>query len=238
MDSTWFAVDEHGEVAFFETNEGGAVPEQGFPLGGEAGARDPFELDELLRLLLNARRDSLPDLAALLPDEAAVETLLDRLDYDDGPELAALLGLWVYRCEEQWAVPYERARVPAAPIHLEQLGELSARLRGAVLRLSFRDSPLIQPGEHAPVATWGSGWAGTDGSIHGLAPDETELQAELEELRRDWQATVEPAERPDPDPDHALLERVQAILSFEPPPPTPPSSESWMARLQRKLFGR
>ncbi|HVI01975.1 MAG TPA: hypothetical protein VM869_24850 [Enhygromyxa sp.] len=49
MDTSWFAADEHGRVAVFDSDEHGAVPHAAISLGG-AGDPDP-EADEICKLL-------------------------------------------------------------------------------------------------------------------------------------------------------------------------------------------
>ncbi|MCB9671529.1 MAG: hypothetical protein H6736_08700 [Alphaproteobacteria bacterium] len=242
MDSTWFAVDLDGQVALFDTGEGGAVPMEGFPLGREAGGADPFDAAVVLEALLRRKRSELPELAELLPDDASIRQLLDALDWDDEASLAVMLGLWVYGNEDGWAVPYHRSGFPAEPVTLEALGDdLKARLKGAVLAIRFAEAPLVQPGEHAPVAAWGSVWGGVDGSVHPTADGKPRLDEleEASELLGEWRESVDPAEVEDHEaPDLHLVDFVRSALQGAPPPPPPPDvPESWMARLQRKLFG-
>ncbi len=247
MDSTWFAVDLDGQVAVFDTGEGGCAPTEGFPLGGEAGGADPLETPDLIRALLERRVGELPELAALLPDAAALDRLMEFLDWDDVNDLAVLLGLWVYGNDEGWAVPYHREGFPASPVTVEALGDaLGARLKGAVLKLRYADESLIQPGEHGPVTGWSTLWAARDGSIHPIegAVARAEERAECEALFEDWQEVVRPAEVEDfEDPDRHLVAQVREILAHadsvtsQTSEPTD-GGESWMARLQRALFGR
>lgn len=82
MDSTWFAVDETGEVALFETGEDGAVPEAAGVVGGN-GATDEGEGEVgLLGLAAVRLLEEIEDDAALPPS--------------DDPETGWLhLGVWL-----------------------------------------------------------------------------------------------------------------------------------------------
>lgn len=167
MDSTWFAVDEAGEVAFFDTGEGGAIPKQGFPVGGEAGVEGGLESWELSFQLLQREAKGDPALAAVLP--ASAEELGDWLECEQDAEFRLLLslGVHVYSCGEQDAYPYFRVSLPSQPGRLDQLPEaLRERFAGAQLPLRFVSAPQIAPGAYVPVESWSGYWFDTEGAAH------------------------------------------------------------------------
>src|SRR5512145_777999 len=92
MDSTWFAVDDDGEVGYFDTGEGGAMPLEGFPLGLEAGGANPLDGSAVLFELLKREARSDAELAKLLPP--TLEALEELLDGDDMAKLLPSLGIW------------------------------------------------------------------------------------------------------------------------------------------------
>jgi hypothetical protein len=181
MDSTWFAVDEAGEVGFFDTNEGGAVPVEGFPLGGEAGAEGGLESWDVAFPLLQELAEEDPELASVLPGSAA--DLGDWLYTEQSAEFRLLmsLGIHVYFCAEQDALPYFRTALPNDPKKLESLPEhIRGRFSPSALPVHFRTAERIAPGEHVPVESWSGYWFDTRGSVHPTAP---ESRKEAEEAR-------------------------------------------------------
>ena len=77
MDSCWFAVDETGAVAAFDTGEGGSIPVSGFPMNGQAleWGEDHLAEASFAAAVLMAAASSDAELAALLPSERTGEVL-------------------------------------------------------------------------------------------------------------------------------------------------------------------
>ena len=198
MDSTWFAVDENGEVAYFETGEGGAMPEGDFPCGGEAGGYSGEALEEaqLLARVLWARAQSDERLRALLPARLRqVEMALEDGDWELVQPLLRSFGVWTYECPEQDAFPYARSGDVPRPVRLDDLDdETRRRFQKAKLPLRFADEPLIAPGEFMPVVAWGPVWFDREGQPHATSGQEREFKQildELPELDEEWVAEAE-----------------------------------------------
>jgi hypothetical protein len=170
MDSTWFAVDESGEVAFFDTSEGGAIPSEGFPVGGEGGDGPNWWEVAFALLIAQGREDE--ELAAVLPETA--EDLGEWFEGEQGAELQLLLslGVHVYLCGEQDAYPYFRIAPPRQPLSLSDLPEgVKAYFTPGRLPLRFADSPQIAPGQFVPVESWSGYWFDTRGNAHPTGPE-------------------------------------------------------------------
>jgi hypothetical protein len=95
-------------------------------------------------------------------------------------------GVFTYgHLTENWiSGPYGRERVPARPIHVDQL---PPALRGllksfAFDRLSFRDTAHIQPLEFGPCVSWESAWLDSGGNIRPVPGREEEYADQFEEL--------------------------------------------------------
>jgi hypothetical protein len=129
MDTTWFAIDERGHVAAFESGEGGHIPEQ---------ARDEELLFELWRFR----------------HPGGDEEFWDA----DAEDRAAQIGLFYYAYDEELdlAALYDRFAIPETPLHVDQL---PPALRQRCKRIRFRGLDFardehIQPLEHGPCAFW------------------------------------------------------------------------------------
>jgi hypothetical protein len=126
MDSCWFATDQDGHVAYFETGEGGCMPSEGFPVGGEAASQSsqPLELLDVVIEAMKMRAAEDAELAALVGTTEGVE---ERLRHASGvsPEtlgaVANGLGIFVYECRDDLATPYVRNRPVASPLALARL---------------------------------------------------------------------------------------------------------------------
>jgi hypothetical protein len=123
MDTCWFAVDEAGQVAAFETGEPGHVP---------AGEGNDV-LDELYQLLCGANP-------------------MDAEGWVEWNEHARALGVYCFSYPDDYgilAVPYERAAIPPLPLHIDQLpGHLRDRCREVCFAtLRFDQCEVIQPVE-------------------------------------------------------------------------------------------
>lgn len=202
MDSTWFAVDEDGEVAFFDTWEGGTMPEAGgFPLGGNSGGGAlGLEPEELAMALLQLRAETDPKLAALLP--ASAEALGEAADYEF-EVLLTLLGVHTYVPEEDYgARPYVRLHEVARALRLDELPVgIRERFVDAKLPVRFRSDLRIAPGEHVSIGSWGSTWtdlAGVERDIHTNAPVKD----------------AEPYEPPEPPEDEALPDLYELLGTY------------------------
>ena len=200
MDSTWFAVDENGEVAFFDTGEGGTMPEGDFPMGGEAGSYGKYALeeDELLARVLWTRAQSDDRLRALLPARLPqLERAVRDGDWHLFYPLLRSFGVWTYECADQDAVPYARSGDVPRPIRVDELDEeMQRRFANAKLPVRFGDEPLIEPGEFLPVQTWGPVWFDREGRPHATSGREEEferIREDLVELGEEWFAEAEGA---------------------------------------------
>ena len=182
MDSTWFAVDEDGEVAYFDAGEGGAVPLGGFPLGGEAGGHDEGAMEEieLLAAGLWARAANDERLREVLPDsfDQVRRSVSSTSEWDLVDPLLRSVGIWTYWNDYGDAVPYVRTGQVPRPLRVSDLDEdTQRRLRDARLPLRFAACELIAPGEHISVATWGPVWFDTAGRPHPADGREAEFAA-------------------------------------------------------------
>ena len=134
MDTVWFAVDEAGHVAAFDTGEDGVAP---------VGAEDaPF----------------------LLPMYLARHPEVDPNAYHPTPELAAGLGffLYEYRKEAIPIDVFDRRVIPERPAHVEELPpEVRAFCKRIRLPVSFAAADRVQPFEFRPCTGWAQdGWIG------------------------------------------------------------------------------
>jgi hypothetical protein len=90
-------------------------------------------------------------------------------DADGERDRPARFGVYEYGhlCENWISGPYGRERVPARPLHVDQLPpELRQRLRAVTLDLCFGEMPHIQPVEHLECHSWEEEWQGVDGAKH------------------------------------------------------------------------
>jgi len=173
MDSTWFAVDDDGQVAVFDTGEGGALPSiPGFPACGEAAMDNVLEVGELATAVLEVRAAAEPVLADLLPDidDALRARLADTWwDFDDeeGARLLAALGVHCYVVDDGWALPYVHRTPVGRPIDIEKLpARLRLRLDRARLPVRFSAGRPVAPGEHVAITAWGEWWVDTEWRVH------------------------------------------------------------------------
>lgn len=99
------------------------------------------------------------------------------------------MGLFEYGhlCENWISGPYGRERIPARPLHVDQLPPaLRQSLKEATLSdVSFAETVHIQPAEHWACESWEPAWLGLDGKARpfpGREGDFEELRAELPEI--------------------------------------------------------
>jgi hypothetical protein len=125
MDSTWFAVDQKGQVGLFCTGEGGFAP---------SGVSDPPFADILEMLRALGAKEPFEDWVA-----ACGEGGFYVFDYAYPPT-----GL-----EENVLAPYWASHAPARPLHVDQL---PARARGWCSEIRFSTGTFaagqFQPIEH------------------------------------------------------------------------------------------
>lgn len=239
MDSSWFAVDQDGAVAVFDTGEGGALPSSDrFPKGGEAGGDGGLDPFRTLVLLIERRAAGDPALARVL-DEAPdwkekLEEGLMEMEEADRDEVAAWVGLYWYSCSEPFAAPFVRSVVVPRPLPVaEWPSDLAARLRGAGLPVRFSEHPVVAPGEHVEVESWDQHWLDRAGKLHrtdGRPVDPTDLAA----FGSDAERAPLPAVRTVRS-DDALRALIADTLraAMEAPPPMPAPDTGLWARLKR-----
>jgi hypothetical protein len=129
MDTRWFAIDEVGHVAIFETGENGHVPEI---------AEDAEELIEQVWRHRHQEGGQSP------------------WEHD---ELAAELGVFVYDYDDSFFDPigsYRRVQVPKTPLHIDQLPPaLRQQAKKSCLeKVDFAQKELIQPLEQCQAVYW------------------------------------------------------------------------------------
>ena len=226
MDATWFAVDEDGQVAVFDSGEGGAVPEGPFPMDEEK-ANSPelvLEDDELLARLLLVRAQSDEKLKALLPKDlrSLEQALLSSYSSELYGVLLRSLGVWTYEVPDGSSMPYERLGSVGNPIQVEDFDEDTwMMLEDARLPVRFAESKYLAPGEHLPVSAWGPIWFDRQGKAHPTQGQEQEferiagqLTAAEEETRREMarEPAPEELEAQRPLEGDELYEAVRKLL--------------------------
>jgi hypothetical protein len=158
MDTCWFAVDDEGRVAIFESGEAGAVP------------TDAYLGEEGIGLALRVGR-----LRGASDDGGEPE------DYDVGD--LARRGLYVYEhSTENWiAGPYVREADPEGEPLRE--AELPDEIRAHLVRFagSFARTAEIQPVELWPCEAWDAGYLASDGKTVRPIPGK-----EKEFLEENW----------------------------------------------------
>lgn len=137
-DSEWFAVDESGEVARFETGEPGGFPSETGLSGGEAqGVEDAYALFYLQALGLARHLDSQP--TESLPEVRPVSKGYQLVAFDD---LSAPLSQWdlleIHRGRRLWAITTQRLAQQLAT-------DLAVK---AQIALSHDDELFFEEGEH------------------------------------------------------------------------------------------
>jgi hypothetical protein len=139
MDSQWFAVDQQGHVAVFDTGEGGPLPES----PGQTRETSGQALQELMTFL-QARRGPEPE-----PPPRR------RRRWDPFGEYVSL-GLFHYWYGDESELPlgaffldlYRRRQGPADPVHVEELPPQLRRLCKQIsFNLAFSGVDRIQPVE-------------------------------------------------------------------------------------------
>jgi hypothetical protein len=270
MDTTWFAIDDDGCVAAFDSGENGAVPKGDW----EAIAPPKGRASETIRELrppvsppgqsiephIRAPRgypivvfvESLDALAGVDPttysvvrsqgNAAVVFASIDPEGYaalhragaclhcaSTGDDEPSSRGFYWYRhlCDNWLPGPYGRIGSPTAPVHANDLPDRVTR-SFARFRGSFAESPLLQPGEHWHVETWGelALQLGTD--FRTLAPlpgKEADYDEALD--------TIGPEFAPAIGDGRLIVSRTAPAIP-DPPPPAPPPT-GW--RRLKKLFG-
>jgi len=190
MDSTWFAVDDDGQVAVFETGEGGALPKSSrFPSAGEAAEANVLEVGDLAAALLQLRAEQDPELAArMLSPAPQLHSRLSRawqFEHEDSVRLLAALGAHFYEVNDCWAGPYFAASEVSEPIVVAALPlAMQRQLAKARLPVRFSVAPLVAPGDHVDIEAWGKWWVDTKGVVHHIErfPLSEEERAAAEEM--------------------------------------------------------
>ena len=211
-DSTWFAVDEDGQIAAFDTDEEGQIP-RGFPSEGL-----PYDSLLIARLLM-LRAETDDRLRELLPK--SLGKLVHALDDGDASEifvaLMRSLGVWVYEFNG-WI--YARSGGVPNPIYFKDLDRGSQQwLRKARLPLRFHGAPVFAPGEHVESTASERPWWDWQGRAHGEEidgePEElTGLDKERhEELKAETEAWLAEAEKQPVIPEDRIYEVVKELLT-------------------------
>jgi hypothetical protein len=240
MDSCWFAVDDQGQVAYFDTGEGGAIPtDDTFPKGGEAGGADPLDLDAVVCALLERRAASHPALSDLLFDKAdwrlRLGTGLWEVDRAALVGLLAWLGLYSFDCDAPHAAPYVRGAWVPDPITIDALPPaLRERIAAARLPVVFAGAPRVAVPALVPAAGWGDPWEDLDGKLHrfdgGDFHDEDDwAEGAGLDAAGDGGVVLE---------DEAALRVIADLLQADPPhePPPPPPPEGGLFAWFKRLF--
>ena len=170
MDAWWFAVDQDGHVAYFDTGENGAVPVNALTVEAP---------HEVLRPLLALRGEPGPS-----PEEED--------DWYFDAESVARLGLFGYGYPSGFlAGPYPLWGRPESPLHIDQLPpalrQEIKRLRFATL--CFEQTAELQPCDYTRCEGWGPAYLCGDGRtvrpIPGREDDYREWCRRLRQWSRD-----------------------------------------------------
>jgi hypothetical protein len=148
MDSSWYAVDQAGNVALFITGAGGAMPN---------GAYSPEAADYM---------------EEVDPEEREELGIGEAVSAEELPDQEHLFVYETGRLDEALAERYERRQVPKQPLHIDQL---PPRVREAVGRvcfdgLDFRKADVFQPVELTECSTWDAAYLAGDGKTVKPAP--------------------------------------------------------------------
>ena len=110
------------------------------------------------------------DQARRLNESGAVVTTAFYFDGDDTRPAGFGVFEYGHLCENWISGPYGRERVPARPLHVDQLPpEVRKQLKEATLAdRTFAETPHIQPAEHWGCHSWEEQWQGVDGSTHAF----------------------------------------------------------------------
>jgi len=236
MDSCWFAVDEDGNIAYFDTGESGAMPESGFPSGLEAGGYGlSLEPSEMLAFALGLRALNDPRLAELLVDVSPDQVADASVDFDADSQLLRKLGVYTYDCDEPDAVPYVRNNTVDSPLTIHDLTpELAKLFSHAKLQLRFKESTHIAPGEHTSVTMWGEWWVDTKGQVFDRDGTLLNGQDHAPPLQED--ADTDP-QLSDAEFYELIQEMVDDIKSRPTPPPKAPTFKTSIGGWIKRLFG-
>lgn len=135
MDSEWFAVDQEGNIAIFETQEAGIIPDtaEGADQGSVYGVLDQF-----------SSAFNLPEFHDM-DDEVLTD---ERLN---------ILGVFHYVHDDYQGEPYDRRYVPRNPRKLKDLPAELQSIFGSVRFVDFKFSemPQIFPRRYFACIGWG-----------------------------------------------------------------------------------
>lgn len=167
MDAVWFAVDEDGQIAMFDTGEAGAMPETA---GDEKQANTLYQ--ELAQLPKRGKKIVAADHSFTV---AHLRLPIPRSGGKDADDISLTRrGVYNYShvCDNWIAGPYGRATTPSKPL---TLGELPKRLHRKFVKLpiQFARSPFVQPAAHVACRSWESAWLELDGKhVHAFGEDD------------------------------------------------------------------
>ena len=159
MDTTWYAVDEEGHVAMFESGEDGAVP------NGIVDATVIWDLWDIRQPPAPGNENRYEDPEVLAPQ-------LGLFHYEHAYELTSHDG-----CYGDNLAPYRQLTKPAAPLHIDQLpAHLQEQCVLVRFPVKFGESPLVQPLEYFPCQYWceKQGYLASDGQTIRPIPGERE----------------------------------------------------------------
>jgi hypothetical protein len=165
MDSSWYAVDRHGNVALFVTGAGGAMPNDAYSPDGAAMMVE--ELD----------------------DETREELGFSAADVVPADSLPAEKNCFVYATgpmDEALADRYHRSRVPKNPVHIDELPPQARAALGKMRfdTLDFAKTEVFQPVELTACGTWDPAYLSGDGKTVRPVPGREKEYAEFIEERR------------------------------------------------------
>ena len=185
MDCLWFATDEEGHVAIFDTGECGDMPVSGFKIRG-------YEEEQLIlaHLLRHHAKFDENIRDVIQEDFDELYRAIEETRHDDliGPLLRSL-GVFQYENPDYTCAPYHRVGGVPRPIRIDDLDEDFRKLLGqGRLGLRFSESTLVAAGEHTDTKGWRSAvWFDSEGRPHAIAGKEKKFRklGEIPPLEKD-----------------------------------------------------
>lgn len=166
MDSSWYAVDKDGFVAYFDTGEDGPMPNRCY--SPEMG--DHFEDMDV---------DDLEEMG------------LSRSDIIDPSHLPDPKRLYSYSASDEYGVGgrYQRESCPKKPLHIDELPPDVREALGQARfdTLAFAQTEYLQPMELTESTSWGPAYMSSDGkTIRPVAGREKEYKELMKEIADDF----------------------------------------------------